>query len=58
MGYAAVMHPESNFGQAEIFVNQEFFDPVDFLGDDVLFYRCACDFRKKITQVNIAVIHF
>ena len=47
MGCAAVMHFVSDFTEGKIFVNDNFFYPVNFLTDVIFFNRITMYGRKK-----------
>lgn len=58
MGHTAVMQFIEYFGKGKLVIQQSFFNPFNFMHDDVLQDSDAPDLRKGILEVGIIVSQF
>ena len=56
VGHVAIAHLEGYFAECQFIVHEQFFHPLDFLGDEILFKRDALDGGEKGAQVGVFVV--
>lgn len=58
VSYAAVAHLEGDFAERHFIVNEQFFHPLDFLGDKIFLKGSAFNGGKQVAQVGVIVVKF
>ena len=58
MAYTAVMKFEGYLGKAEFVIKDQFFGPLNFMGNDILFDSYTGYLGKKVGQITVAITQF